>query len=73
MLASTLALFSALAALALGSPVPLNARSKYKYSKKDAQVLNFALTAELLEANYYDWGLKKWSQDDFVKAGQKEE
>jgi len=67
---SSLALFSALISLTFASPIP---RRKFSFAKADADKLNYALTAELLEANYYSWGLAKWSTDDFVKAGFKEE
>ncbi|KAF8800079.1 hypothetical protein BYT27DRAFT_7263222 [Phlegmacium glaucopus] len=43
--------------------------SKDEKEATDAQVLNFALSLELLERAFYEYGLSRYSKEDFKKAG----
>ncbi|KAG0328782.1 hypothetical protein BG004_002471 [Podila humilis] len=62
---SILAIASTIAAAALAAPVTLLKRD----TASDLKVLNYALTLENLEAEFYKQGLAKYSEDDFEKAG----
>ncbi|KAL2828619.1 ferritin-like domain-containing protein [Aspergillus pseudoustus] len=56
------ALYSAALSLAQASPVK-------RAEITDADILNYALTLEHLEAAFYEEGLKNYTQQDFVNAG----
>lgn len=62
---TNLALTGASIGLANAGPVSKRAIS-------DADILNYALTLEHLEASFYEEGLKNYTQEDFVKAGMKD-
>ncbi|KAJ5185895.1 hypothetical protein N7491_006234 [Penicillium cf. griseofulvum] len=62
---TNLALTGAAIGLANAGPVSKRAIS-------DADVLNYALTLEHLEASFYAEGLKNYTQEDFIKAGMKD-
>ncbi|KAJ5186491.1 hypothetical protein N7449_011255 [Penicillium cf. viridicatum] len=62
---TNLALTGAAIGLANAGPVSKRAIS-------DADILNYALTLEHLEASFYEEGLKNYTQEDFVKAGMKD-
>ncbi|KAJ5037820.1 hypothetical protein NUH16_011421 [Penicillium rubens] len=49
-----------------------NAGLVSKRAVSDADILNYALTLEHLEASFYEEGLKNFTQEDFVKAGMKD-
>lgn len=66
MKASTVALASLSAAAALAAPVETRSAAA---KINDAQILNYALTLEHLEATFYAQGLQNFSQQMFANAG----
>ncbi|MCJ1448728.1 MAG: hypothetical protein MMC23_009245 [Stictis urceolatum] len=58
---------SALAGLACAAPASLSRRQQPRVT--DADILNYALTLEHLEATFYREGLSKFKQQDFEDAG----
>jgi len=55
---------AALAGIAAAAPAPISKRAI-----DDATILNYALTLEHLENNFYMTGLKNFTQEQFVAAG----
>ncbi|KAL3440504.1 ferritin-like domain-containing protein [Aspergillus insuetus] len=55
------------AALGLANAGPVTKRAEIT----DADILNYALTLEHLEAAFYEEGLKNYTEEDFIKAGMK--
>ncbi|KAG0088505.1 hypothetical protein BGZ93_004040 [Podila epicladia] len=62
---SVLAIAFAIAAAAMAAPMSLAKRD----TASDINILNYALTLEHLEAEFYNQGLAKYSEADFKKAG----
>lgn len=65
MLFSVLAIASAIAATVMAAPMSLAKRD----TASDIGVLNYALTLENLEAEFYKQGLAKYDESDFKNAG----
>ncbi|KAF8069907.1 ferritin-like domain-containing protein [Lyophyllum atratum] len=60
---------AALGVLAVHAHPALDVRAPPGPSPSDRTILNFALTLEHLENAFYKWGLQRWSQSDFDRAG----
>ncbi|KAJ5204233.1 uncharacterized protein N7498_005112 [Penicillium cinerascens] len=63
---TNIVLTGAILAIAQASPVANRA------AISDADILNYALTLEHLEATFYEEGLKNYTREDFVRAGFKD-
>ncbi|KAJ5889693.1 hypothetical protein N7504_010503 [Penicillium tannophilum] len=63
---SNIALTGAVLGMAQASPIAT------REAITDADILNYALTLEHLEATFYEEGLKNYTHEDFMKAGFKD-
>lgn len=55
--------------VALAAAAPLEERQAMKGGPSDIAILNYALTLEYLEMNFYMQGLNNYTEKDFLAAG----